>query len=809
MSGRKWALLLILLPAAAIADVGRSIAAETYRRAEAVLPSNVAPKLRNGAITPIWLPDGNRFWYRRETPAGWEYVAVDPGRATRAAAFNHVRLAVALSKVLGVHIDSAHLPLDDLTFQDRNAGEIRFAAMARVITCKVASSECRVERPSGAAADLVVSPDGRQAAFVRDYNLWIKVLATGAERRLTDDGVDYFAYGRVPDSLSDVALKAQTTNLHLRPYGLDWSPDSRWLVVTRMDERAVANYPFVQFLSPDGRRRPRVLTIRRPLAGESNRPVQEVSIIDTHTGARSKVNVGPGLSLEHWWAPDGRRFLAVQGEQDRFYVRQVSLAEVSSADGALRPVLTESSRTFVQTSPLLLEEPAIAFLARTNEAIWYSQRDGWGHLYLVDVGTGAIKSLLTPGEGSVRNIIRIDESSRRLFFTAVGREAGEDPYYRHLYSVSLDGHDLRALTPDSGDHAFPGATLPPQYQSSGRPLQPAAPALISPSGRFMIDIRSTVSEAPVSILKRIDGTLVMTLETADVAAVLAAGWITPEPFVVKAADGKTDIYGLLVRPEHFDPRQRFPIVDAIYNGPFLVTAPHSFLGALRDGPLGYGTQSFAQLGFVAIIMDSRGTPLRSKAFQDYIYNNLQEFGLEDHVAALRTLAQRNPWMDLDRVGLFGHSFGGYTALKGILGYPQFFKVAVASAGDYDEFGVDPHFAGLFEPPIFHDGASSPQSASDRPTNWGDIDLTQHADRLQGRLLLAYGDLDENVYPYTTIRLINALIAANKTFDLLYLPGRNHEYLGEGYFIRRRWDYFVRHLLGAEPPKDYPIEAAKP
>jgi dipeptidyl aminopeptidase/acylaminoacyl peptidase len=272
---------------------------------------------------------------------------------------------------------------------------------------------------------------------------------------------------------------------------------------------------------------------------------------------------------------------------------------------------------------------------------------------------------------------------------------------------------------------------------------------------------------------------------------------------VKAADGKTDLWGLLILPAHFDSSRSYPVIDAIYNGPQVVTTPHSF-SALMQRFTSDGAEAFAQLGFVVVVLDSRGTPMRSKAFQDYSYKNLQEFGLEDHVAAIKELAATRPYMDLARVGLYGHSFGGYAAMKGILGHPDFFKAAAASAGPYDLYGVTPPMDAMFEPPLFKDGATHPTGPADRPTNWGDIDLTQQAGRLTGKLLLAYGELDENVYPHVSVRMINALIAANKSFELIFMPGRSHFFANDPYFVRRRWDFFVRNLLGAEPPKDYAI-----
>jgi dipeptidyl aminopeptidase/acylaminoacyl peptidase len=294
----------------------------------------------------------------------------------------------------------------------------------------------------------------------------------------------------------------------------------------------------------------------------------------------------------------------------------------------------------------------------------------------------------------------------------------------------------------------------------------------------------------------------MPLAKADVSAVFKAGWVAPESFHGKAADGTSDLYGLMIKPSGFDKTRRYPIVECIYNGPQVVTTPHDFEGGMSNW-MASCAQSFAQLGFITLVMDGRGTPLRSKAFQDYMYNNMQEFALEDHVAILKALAADRPYMDLTRLGVIGHSFGGFTAMKAILSYPDFYKAAVASAGPYDMYGMYPLDA-FFAPPKFPDqGGHTPLV----PNNWGNVDLSQQADRLKGKLMIAYGDLDENALPAITARMVNSLISANKEFDLIYMPNRSHAFSGEPYFIRRTWDFFVRNLMGAEPPKDYRFGSA--
>jgi dipeptidyl-peptidase-4 len=609
-------------------------------------------------------------------------------------------------------------------------------------------------------------------------------------------GSPHFSYGKMPD-VGLLGVLSQSRGFALPLYGIDWAPDSRHIVSTRVDERKTEAYHFLQFVPYDGDRRPKLIDIRTPLSGESPSPT-EVSIIDVGTGAAKQLSVGPqGLSTDHYWDPSGSRFMAMQGGD---FSRTETLYEVTIATGDARKVLQETSQSFLQISPLEYDEPALRFLPSRNEMIWFSQRDGWNHLYLVNIVSGAIEAKITRGNWDVQNIIRVDPKARRIYFTAVGRESGQDPYWRHLYVANFRGTYLKDLTPEVADHAFPGKANPALTAAlRALGLGVSTPELISPSGRFMIDTYSTLQKPPVSVLKRIDGTVVMRLETADASAVYASGWITPEPFTVQAADGKTNLYGLLIHPAHFNPHCRYPVIDAIYNGPQVVTTPHDFAGGLT-GLFTSDAQAFAQLGFVVIQMDGRGTPMRSKAFQDYAYDRM-DFGLPDHVAAIRQLAGAHSYMDSERVGIYGHSFGGYSSMAGILRYGDVFKVAASSAGPYDlyaQYSLDAFFA----TPTYKDGIRSPAGSGDYPRNWGDFDLTRDAARLKGKLLLAYAGLDENAYPAEAARMIKALNDANKSYDLIYIPNGSHAFSEDPYFIRRRWDFFVRNLLGAMPPTDY-------
>ncbi len=789
------------LAAHATCDAVRKVGVADYGRAESMLAANIGPKLLNATVDPIWLPDGNRFWYRHQDATGWEYFAVDPVHARKGPAFDAGMLARAISAVVGATADPNRLRLRGLKFLGDTGTRIAFTAHGFALKCDLSRATCTGRRAAAADPYVSVSPDGRLEVFARNANLWLKTLATGEERQLTHDGTPSFAYGRMPDG-ELLSVWSQSRGFQLPLFGIDWSPDSRHIVVTRVDEDKVKPYDFLQLTPYNGARRPKLITIRTSLAGEKV-PPSEVSIIDVSTGTVRSLAVGPdGLSTVHYWSRSGSRFMAMQGGD---YSRKETLYEVTVATARARKVLEETSRTFLQISPLEYDEPALRFIPSLDDMIWFSQRDGWDHLYLLNIATGRIQAKITHGHWDVQNIIRVDAKARRIYFTAVGREPGQDPYWRHLYVANFRGTFIKDLTPGPADHEFPGR-VNPAFAMPLKALGIVMPSaeLISPSGRFMIDTYSTLRKPPVSVLERIDGAPIMALETADATAVDASGWITPEPFTVKAADGRTNLYGLLFHPAHFNAECRYPVIDAIYNGPQVVTTPHDFAGALGLG----NAQAFAQLGFVVVVMDGRGTPLRSKAFQDYIFNNMN-FALPDHVAAIRQLAAAHPYIDINRVGIYGYSFGGFATMYGILRYPDFFKVAASAAGPYDLYGMYSLDA-FFAPPRYGNGARHPSGPGDSPRNWGDYDLTRDAARLKGKLLLAYAGLDENAYPAEAARMINALIEANKSFDLIYIPNGAHSaFSSDPYYIRRRWDFFVRNLLGATPPPDYDMNTTEP
>jgi dipeptidyl aminopeptidase/acylaminoacyl peptidase len=409
------------------------------------------------------------------------------------------------------------------------------------------------------------------------------------------------------------------------------------------------------------------------------------------------------------------------------------------------------------------------YLPGSNEFIWYSERSNWGQLYLYNLETGKLKNPITSGDFVVTELLRLDEKARMLYFLANGMEKGRDPYFAHLYRVGFDGQGLTLLTPEDANHAV----------------------TLSPSGHYFVDNHSKPDVPTVTVVRDADGKLLATLEKADISKLQATGWQPPQPFTVKARDNATDLYGLLFKPTNLDPGKKYPIVNNIYPGPQGGSVgSRSFASARGDA------QALAELGFIVVMIDGMGNPGRSKKFHDAYYANMGDNTLPDQVTGMQQLAQRYPWIDIERAGIWGHSGGGYAAADAMFRYPDFFKVGISEAGNHDnrEYEDDwgERYQGLLQ-------------KSTHGTNYDDQANQNLAKNLKGHLLLAHGTMDDNVPPYNTLLVVNELIKANKDFDLLMLPNRHHGFGSEPYMVRRRWDYFVRYLMGAEPPKEYQLK----
>jgi len=762
MRARRLLVLALLFPTITLAIPFTPTDAQgtraDYERAERFLGAHLDSLVLNERVRPNWIGASDRFWYVRELADGREIVLVDPAGPRRGPAFDHDRLAAALSAALDRPIEAHRLPIDGLRLSG-NADTVVLEVDRRQWRCDLTAYRCaRQERQEGS------SPDGKWIAFVRDHDLYVRSVESGREVRLTDDGERDRAYA-TPVPSPTLMVRERTETPAMDPL-VFWSPDSRRLATYRIDTRGAGTLSMVQHAPPD-RVRPRHYTYFYPLPEDSVLPTGDLFLFAVDDWAPVRVPIAP-VVMQYYnaparprWSEDGARLSLIV--TDRGYTRRQVL-EIDGATGAPRLVLEEAGEPYVD----VYGGTMLRTLAG-GDVIWGSERDGWTHLYLYDGASGAIRRQLTTGPWVVRDLAHVDDDTGTLLFVAAGREAGRDPYLRHLYRTDLTGRAPRLLTPENADHDV----------------------AVSPTGTYVVDTYSRPDIEPVSVLRRArDGAVVLELERADASRLLATGWRRPEPFAATARDDSTDIYGLLWWPSTFDSTKRYPVVEQIYTGPHGFFVPKTF-SAYRST-----AQAIAELGFVVVQVDGLGTNGRGKTFHLWSWKNLGDGGLPDHIAALRQLAERYDFLDLTRVGIYGHSAGGYDAAHAMLTHPEFYKVAVSSAGNHDH---------RMDKAVWN-------------TQWMGWPIGDHyraqsnvtlAGNLQGKLLLAAGDVDENVPVSATLQLVNALIEANKDFDLLILPNQTHNLGRHAYFQRRRWDFFVTHLLGVTPPAAYRITAFDP
>jgi dienelactone hydrolase len=753
------------------ADAPRKATAADYARAEKFMGYNVSPLVIHTMGRPNWLRDEDeRFWYRTTTADGSAFVLFDPAKKTGQPAFDHAKLASALSSATGRPVDAAHLPFVDLEFV-ADGRAILVLVRGRRWRCDLGSYQCSAEgaeqEKSGSQNPLraleVLSPDKKRGAFIRDFNLWVRDVSTGKETQLTTDGVKDFGYA------TDNAGWIHSD----RPILL-WSPDSKKIATFQQDQRGVGEMYLVE--TKVGH--PKLDAWKYPLPGDNVVTTIQRVIIDLDGPRVVRLKMPPDQHrsslCDHiacrgteWadveWSPDATHLAFVSTSRDH---KHEQLRVADAATGAIRDVLEETVATHYEPGNGRVNWH---YLPASNEVIWFSERDNWGHLYLYDLATGKLKSQITSGEWNVSQLLRIDEKSRLLYFLGVGHEKGRDPYFNHLYRIGFDGKNLTLLTPEDANHDV----------------------TFSPSGRFIVDTYSKPDVPTVAVLRDADGKNLATIEKADITRLLATGWKPPIPFTVKGRDGVTDLDGLMFKPTNFDPNKKYPIVNHIYPGPQQGSiGSWSFAAARGD------TQALAELGFIVIEIDGMGNPWRSKKFHDTYFGNMGDNTLPDQVAGMTQLAQRYSWIDLDHAGIYGHSGGGYAAADAMFRYPDFFKVGISEAGNHDnrEYEDDwgERYQGLLE------------RKPDGATNYDDQANQNIAKNLKGHLLLAHGTMDDNVPPYNTLLVVNELIKANKDFDLLLLPNRAHGFGNEPYMVRRRWDYFVRYLMGAEPPQGYEL-----
>jgi dipeptidyl aminopeptidase/acylaminoacyl peptidase len=785
-------------------------------------------------VDPHWLKKSNKFWYMYETSEGKKWYIVDPVRAEKKQLFDNEKLAAAITRIVHDPFDAQHLGLDSMRFiKDENwiqfeVKSTQDAEKEKTDTVKKgidqdtrkngdrrvgggpASKEKKIfyfeyNLLDGTLNELVgykkpkhkpnwasVSPDSNTIVFGRHFNLyWMdranyeKALkneddSTIVEHALTTDGVEYFSYhGNGVQGGGETNVDKEKNKDKRKPVFMLWSPDSKHFAMTRSDTRKVSDLWVINSLANP---RPTLETYKYEMPGEKNVPIDHLLLFDMDAKTHREINVAgfKDQDISLWSRPslaknrdDEYRHTVWLGTNTRFYfdrtsrdLKRIDACVLDIKDSAARPLIQERMNTYVEIRRLGL-------VSEGKELIEWSERDGWAHFYLYD-GDGKLENQITSGPWHCEDILGIDDKKRVLYFSANGREPGEDPYYLHCYKVNFDGTGLTLLDPGEFDH---GVNMNDDQQ-------------------FFVDNYSRVNTAPHSVLYNGLGKKVMDLETADLSQLMAAGYKFPQPFKAKADDGITDIYGVIYKPFNFDSTRQYPLMEYVYPGPQTESVNKSFSRNMDR------MDRLAQLGMIVVTLGNRGGhPSRSKWYHNYGYGNLRDYGLADKKAVAEQLADRYPFIDINRVGIHGHSGGGFMSTAAMLVYPDFFKVAVSSSGNHDNsiynrWWSEKHH-GVKEMVSEKGDTSFAYSIEKNP------DLAKN---LKGHLMLSTGDIDNNVHPGNTIRVANALIRANKRFDLVLLPGQRHGY-GDmtEYFFWRMADYFSRWLIGDETARTVDIE----
>lgn len=716
---------------------------EDYNRAYELREKYNSKHVFYSNVNPQWIDGTNLFWYVRNTPEGNEYVKVDAGKQKRTALFDQQKLSAALESSTGKDVDPMQLPIqrchvtpeaDTLRFvyegkrwcfdirRNRLTDEGQLPAPGRQ------RHWMEVDDEKGGAP--VTSPDGKYVAFIKNDNICVREVATGKETQLSQDG---------------------TPGNYYSSY-IQWSPDSKLVAALRI-RPAQKRYVYYVESSPADQLQPKLHK------QEYAKPGDELAFkVPCIYGVENGKRLIPSTDLfSHQyeiyalqWNSDSKGITFEYNERGHKVYR---VLEVSAEDGSVRPLIEEKEEKYVNYPRIFRH-----FLADGKRIIWSSERDNYNHLYMYDRATARPTHQITRGEWYVREVQYVDEENQQIYFSANGMNKDEDPYLIHYYRIGFDGKGLTALTPEEGMHK----------------------AWYSSDYKYLVDVYSKVDQAPVAVVRSAaDGKIVMPLEKADIAQLTANGWKAPEVFTAKGRDGKTDMWGIIYRPSNFDPAKKYPVIEYIYSGPGDQYVPKTF------SPYNWWMTSLAELGFIVVQVDGMTTSFRSKEFEEVCYKNLKDAGLPDHIAWIKAAAQKYPYMDIDRVGIFGCSAGGQESTTAVLLHPEFYKAAYSACGCHDN-RMDK---------IWWNELWMGYPVDD---SYKECSNVENAHLLQRPLMLVVGEMDDNVDPASTMQVVNALIKANKDFELVVIPGAHHT-MGEDFGEHKRYDFFVRNLMGVNPP----------
>lgn len=722
------------------------------------------------SVNANWIKDSDKFWYSYKTSEGTNFYMVDAARRTKSQLFDQDYLAGELSKALNRAVNAKELDLKEFkydtdkgifTFHVDSVG-FEFNQNSRVVT-KGDSIAKRERRPTWTS----YSPDSTWIAFAKNHNLYIMRAddADSTEFQLTTDGEKWYSYGaNDSDTTTDKRVRA----------GVRWFEDSKKIMAKRQDRRKVDDLWVIDVTS---RGRPSLETYKYPMPGDKNVPQDELHVFDVEKKSQVKIQADRWKDQSiggAYFGSGGGIFMSAKESKYLWFIRRdrtwskIDLCRADTETGEVKILVEEISKPYFNT-----RYANVGLIDEGKEIIWFSERDGWGQLYLYD-GEGNLKNKITKGYFVAGDIQKIDTLQRKIYFEGYGLEKGVDPYYNMYYSVNFDGTGQTLLTPENATHSF----------------------RMSDTRKFFVDTYSRVDKAPVSVLRDNTGKVVMPLEETDMSLLMAAGYTYPEPFSVKAADNVTDLYGVMWKPYDFDSTKNYPIVTYVYPGPQTEPVPKNFTTGRNE--------ALANLGFIVVAVGQRGgSPQRSRYYHTFGYDNMRDYPLADNKYALEQLADRHDFINISKVGIFGHSGGGFMSTAALLTYPDFYTAAVSSAGNHDNnmyniwWGEVHHGVKEVKKKVKRKNENGEEETVEEITFESKIKTNAElAKNLKGHLLLVHGDRDNNVHPGNSIRVADALIQANKRFDFMVMPGQRHGFgRYQEYFDKMMWYYFAEHLLG--------------
>ena len=716
---------------------------EDYNRAYALREKYNAKHVLYAGVVPHWVDQTSAFWYVRQTEKGKEYVKVDAASKKRTALFDQQKMASALTEKAGREINAYNLPLQNCRL-NISLDTLRFQLDGKFWAYSIKNNRLLdegaipsrgkerhwMEVDDEKEGRPVTSPDGKWTAFIKNDNVYVREVATGKEKQLSQDG---------------------TLSNYYSSY-IQWSPDSKSVVSCRI-RPVEKRYVYYVESSPADQAQPKLHKQEYAKPGDELR-FKVPCIFEVESGRR----LIPSTELfSHqyelsgpMWNADSK---AITFEYNERGHKVYLVLEMSAVDGSVRTLIEEKEEKYVNYPRIYRN-----YLSDGKRIIWSSERDNYNHLYLYDRATGKPLNQITKGEWYVRGVQHVDEANEVIYFSANGMKKGEDPYLIHYYKINFDGSNLVELTPEEGMHQ----------------------CWYSSDYKYLVDVYSKVDQAPIAVLRDAkNGKIRMQLDKADISALLANGWKAPEVFSAKGRDGKTDMWGVIYRPSNFDPSKKYPVIEYIYSGPGDQYVPKTF------SSYNWWMTSLAELGFIVVQVDGMTTSFRSKEFEEVCYKNLKDAGLPDHIAWIKAAAQKYPYMDIDRVGIFGCSAGGQESTGAVLFHPEFYKAAYSACGCHDN-RMDK---------IWWNELWMGYPVDESYSACSNVD---NAHLLSRPLMLVVGELDDNVDPASTMQVANALIKANKDFELVVIPGAHHT-MGEDFGEHKRYDFFVRHLMGITPP----------